>query len=552
MRAMRSARRWAMLMMMVMSLPLCVQAQTGDPPGTVAWLGEVTGPVSVSLAGTDTWLDAPLNRPLTAGDRIWVKQGGRAEMHVGATAIRLGSQTSVSFAALNDDAIQLSVTQGTVNVHVYSATAGQRFELDSPGLSVVPSQAGTYRVDVPEAGTSTTVKVLDGQATVYGAAGRSNTVSSGERVVYTGTDTSSYASQGNPPADSFDVWSAERDQIDAHSASARYVSREVIGYQALDAYGTWTTDPAYGPVWVPRVAQADWAPYHYGHWVWMDPWGWTWVDDAPWGFAPSHYGRWGWASSHWFWVPGPRVARPVYAPALVAFVAQGRSGASARMALPVGAPGAAWVPLGPGEAYHPNFHASPHYVQVINQTVVINKAGVAHRDDHVNAHAPHAVSAAAADTFTRKPVVHTSQDHAHLTVAQPSLPTLNPVPTPAVPPAASRRQVQPTHEARPQPQPVPLSQEAKPNARHNEPAEPHRHVMAPPPAQQPAPVPRESAPVHVQAPRVEHAHEHANVEVSKQAPPQTRTPAHEQAHEQAPGGASKQAHGEHNEKHSPP
>jgi hypothetical protein len=24
----------------------------------------------------------------------------------------------------------------------------------------------------------------------------------------------------------------------------------------------------------------------------MSPWGWTWVDNAPWGFAPFHYGRW--------------------------------------------------------------------------------------------------------------------------------------------------------------------------------------------------------------------------------------------------------------------
>ena len=50
--------------------------------------------------------------------------------------------------------------------------------------------------------------------------------------------------------------------------------------------------PEYGTVWFPHVTIVGWAPYRYGHWAWISPWGWTWVDDAPWGFAPFHYGRW--------------------------------------------------------------------------------------------------------------------------------------------------------------------------------------------------------------------------------------------------------------------
>src|SRR2546428_7576392 len=37
-------------------------------------------------------------------------------------------------------------------------------------------------------------------------------------------------------------------------------------------------------------------------------------------FRSFHYGRWAYARNEWLWVPGPVVARPVYAPALVAFV----------------------------------------------------------------------------------------------------------------------------------------------------------------------------------------------------------------------------------------
>jgi len=41
-----------------------------------------------------------------------------------------------------------------------------------------------------------------------------------------------------------------------------------------------------------RMFSRDWAPYREGHWAWIEPWGWTWVDDASFGFVTSHYGRW--------------------------------------------------------------------------------------------------------------------------------------------------------------------------------------------------------------------------------------------------------------------
>jgi hypothetical protein len=49
--------------------------------------------------------------------------------------------------------------------------------------------------------------------------------------------------------------------------------------------------------------------------VFAQPVGWTWVDDAPWGWAPFHYGRWTLdASFGWVWVPGD-----VWGPAWVAW-----------------------------------------------------------------------------------------------------------------------------------------------------------------------------------------------------------------------------------------
>jgi len=127
-------------------------------------------------------------------------------------------------------------------------------------------------------------------------------------------------------------------------------------------------NPEYGPVWRPRVA-VGWAPYRHGHWAWVGPWGWTWIDDAPWGFAPFHYGRWTHLNGGWGWIPGRRVARPVYAPALVVFV--GGSGFSASMSFGGGG-GVAWFPLGPREVYRPAYHVSNTYVQNLNSNHVTN------------------------------------------------------------------------------------------------------------------------------------------------------------------------------------
>ncbi len=41
-----------------------------------------------------------------------------------------------------------------------------------------------------------------------------------------------------------------------------------------------------GTVWYPQSVPTNWAPYRDGHWAYVAPWGWTWIDDAPWGFNP--------------------------------------------------------------------------------------------------------------------------------------------------------------------------------------------------------------------------------------------------------------------------
>lgn len=333
-----------------------------DPPGRVARLSYMYHSVSSLPAGVDDWAPADYNRPLTTGDRVYADFTASAELQTGAAALRIGSSTSLQFLNLDDSNTQLSLTQGTLIVRLRFLGNQESFEVDTPNLAFSLQQPGEYRFDVMPDSSTTLVTVRAGAGELTGP-DQAFSVQAGQQAQVVGANPPSYQVVGAPERDALDTWSLGRDQRWDQSPSARYCSREMVGFDDLDQYGSWRNTPDYGPVWVPNSVAADWAPYHYGHWAWVDPWGWTWVDDAPWGFAPFHYGRWAFVGGAWGWVPGPVAVRPIYAPALVAWVGGGTIGG-----------GIAWFPLGPREVYVPAYHTSPEYVTRVNvtNTVIVN------------------------------------------------------------------------------------------------------------------------------------------------------------------------------------
>ena len=313
--------------------------QLGENPARAAQLSYAEGSVSLEPAGTSTWTGAALNRPLTLGDKVWTDRDSRAEIDIGDAVIRLGSTTGFSFLNLDGQTAQMQVTAGTAIVHVDSLASGEQDEIDTPNVAVTLQQAGTYRVEVSDSGDTTIVEVAEGAALATGG-GQSYPVAAQQSVTFTGTSAlaAEYATLGAP--DSLDDWSLQRDQQEQQQAAVAqdYVPPDTVGEDDLGSYGSWQETPDWGYAWFPAVGE-DWAPYSTGNWVWISPWGWTWVDDEPWGYAPFHYGRWGHWGHRWCWIPGPRGVRPVYSPALVAWV---------------GGPGVGrvgWLPLGPGDRY---------------------------------------------------------------------------------------------------------------------------------------------------------------------------------------------------------
>jgi hypothetical protein len=329
-------------------------ANVNDPPTRVARLSFAIGDLGLMPAGTTNWGAADVNRPLTNGDKLSSGPDAKAELDLGGASLRINDDSDIGILNLDGHTGQFELTQGTLNITVRNIDQGSTYEIDTPTLALVIEQPGTFRVDVPSDGSSTSIAVSDGLGTIYGENNAQRQVYSGRRYQFNNSALSDVMVTDITSSDAFDLWCNDRDSQQANDASAQYVSDDMVGSGDLNGSGSWEQDEDYGAIWYPSIVAAGWAPYRFGHWAWIWPWGWTWVDSLPWGFAPYHYGRWAFIHNRWGWIPGPRHIRPIYAPALVAFVGTGAGH-------PVG-----WFPLGPRDVYSPWYHASSNYYTGVN------------------------------------------------------------------------------------------------------------------------------------------------------------------------------------------
>jgi hypothetical protein len=365
-----------------------------DPPSRVARLSYLDGSVSFQAGGSGDWGNAAKNRPVTIGDKIWVDKDSRAELQAGQASIHLGAMTALSFLNLDQNITQMRLAEGSINFRVRELREGDTYEVDTPNVAFTVRQAGAFRIDVNENGDGTLVTVIRGEGEVT-AGGKSHVVRSGELAEFNGTDSDiDYHTDRAPQPDDFDRWAADRDRKEENSVSARYVSRDTVGYSDLDDNGTWSQEPNYGPVWYPNSVAVGWAPYSNGYWGYVGPWGWTWIGYEPWGFAPYHYGRWNYFGGRWGWCPGPIGYYPVYGPAFVGFLGGG-FGVGFGVGIGVG-----WFPLGFGEVFHPwyGYRAGGAYIRNINihNTYIRNVNNVNFNSANRNyayAHNPAAVTA---------------------------------------------------------------------------------------------------------------------------------------------------------------
>jgi hypothetical protein len=353
------------------ALPSYAQdAGNATPPARVGQVADVSGSVSYNGAGSNgQWVAATPNYPVTAGDSLFTQDGAQASLVLDSSRLTFGPNTELQVTALDDNNFTATESQGEIFIDIANLQQGQTYTLNTPRGAVNIGENGEYDIAAGDATTPTTVSVLAGAATI----GQLQ-IPAGQEGYLSGTDQTT-AQLGPLQRDDF-MTHVLAEMAPPPPPYAPPVVQQMTGVNELSDYGTWDQSPQYGAVWYPSVAPG-WVPYREGHWAYVAPWGWTWVDIDPWGFAPFHYGRWISDGGRWGWIPGAYAGggygpayQPVYAPAVVGFFGLAAGIAITAAVLSSGSIG--WVPLGPGEAYYPSYHADPDYLRRINRVDVRN------------------------------------------------------------------------------------------------------------------------------------------------------------------------------------
>src|SRR5580692_8612057 len=118
-------------------------ADDDDPPSRVARLAYTQGSVSFQPAGTQDWVTAGLNRPVTTGDKLWSDNDGRIELQLDGSLLRLSNNTGFSFLNLSDRVTQVQLTAGTLLVRVRRLDQDETYEMTRP-TSPFPSCAPAF------------------------------------------------------------------------------------------------------------------------------------------------------------------------------------------------------------------------------------------------------------------------------------------------------------------------------------------------------------------------------------------------------------------------
>ncbi len=364
-----------------------------DPPARVGRLTHLTGAVSFHTAQQERWSPALANFPVTTGDGIWTEPRARAELDLPGGRAVLDGGTELDVTILDDTSWISHAGQGTLYVNIRPALEGTTTAVQM-ARGTVTLTPGRFLITVGDATNPTTVTVLDGTAHIA-APNLTLDVTAHQTATLTGAGTDEDPVRGTAGPEQSTPFLTE--MLAGEQPAARPTAVAVppavalmTGGNELAAYGTWQPAPAAapqgGPVWYPQV-EPGWVPYRQGRWSNVGPWGWTWVDAAPWGFAPFHYGRWFQDGGRWGWAPGfggPRFGEPgfgvygprpfpVFAPALVSFFAFG-------IGRPIG-----WVPLGINEPYFPPYRAGLNYIRNVNITNVRNVTTIINNNSvHIN------------------------------------------------------------------------------------------------------------------------------------------------------------------------
>jgi len=309
---------------MLLALANVAMPSTEDEMTSLSYISYLERYATVLPASQEENLEAVINMPLVAGDRVDTAREARMEIVLAdGNTMWLDEYTTLSLDAVafsRDSEAERTVVflaEGTIIVEVSGYTLSNRpTRIDGRGATVYLDEQGLYRIHaLPTGGLR--VEVVAGLAEAATSAGG----------VLVRAETSAEIGGGEVQRtepnltwnDDFAAWVEVRRQI-AAGESAQHVDLRYSRQAAqLDNYGSWVyVDSMNSWAWQPEVG-GGWEPYRAGRWHWTAT-GWAWISYEPWGWLPYHYGSWnfdigfGWVWSwggtwgpawvNWVWWPG--------------------------------------------------------------------------------------------------------------------------------------------------------------------------------------------------------------------------------------------------------
>lgn len=292
-------------------------AYGGDDLTSLSYISYLERYATVYPSSGDETLDAQVNMPILAGDRLDTARGARVEVQLADGCILwIDEFTTVDFdaIAMSRDADSrrtvLNIVAGGIAIEIPStATVEENVRVDSRRGSVLLSRPGLYRLDVER--DELHVEAHAGLAELPAGMG-SVLLRAGQQAWLEEDEEENDIKRASLDDDFDDFWAWVGERRDPRSGgqTARYVEgRHGSRAAVLDTYGEWVYVSTYSSwAWRPRVG-VDWRPYSLGRWYWT-PVGWNWVSYEPWGWYPYHYGSWYWDTGYgwvwcWDWVWGP-------------------------------------------------------------------------------------------------------------------------------------------------------------------------------------------------------------------------------------------------------
>jgi hypothetical protein len=323
------------------------------------------------------WADAGVNDPIAEGMSVRTAEKARAVLRIGGDTLALAGGSEAEIVSLDRGTAEIALHRGRIGVRLAELDSALGVNVTIPSGGIRLLAPGEYDILADEGRFPARLAVLAGTARFSGK-GLDAVIADGGAVLLTGNDPVGMLPGGTEEDEFVASWRAHGADRMGKTA-LRHVSPAMTGYEALDEHGAWEVVGGYGAVWFPNELPQDWAPYRSGHWRWVNPWGWTWIDDMPWGFVTSHYGRWvrfGASDPEpgsWGWVPGKKVKNPSYMPAGVAFLGTPGVGLSYPDAF---GPAVAWFPLAPNEVYWPRFTDDLAAIRRLNAGAVAEPATI--------------------------------------------------------------------------------------------------------------------------------------------------------------------------------